>query len=386
MEKRRALFVNYLYYFLSGCCCLLIGSSLTQLIVFYGEPIERVILLGSSVAIGRVVSVRMVASQIEKRGPIPAIISGCICFSVFMLGIPLFRSFPIQLVLSFFGGITLAIEDTAAPALFSAVDKENYSTHMSAGQAAFGLGSFFIPFMISVMLKGGRPFYMAYYLIALLPLSIIILSVGLQTGHTEAATEKPAPIYVKSMTLAAIAIGIIMATYNSVFSSLCTYTTSLGISAGMSEADASMLLTVFNIGGIIGAVLFSFLMKKLKEINVLIMNLAICLIILFTVLRMKNVALCYILFLVEGVFVEVLFGIIFTIATRIGYQKMEKASSLTSMVAGISDIVTPLIAGRIIPLYGITGIFQYIMIVMAVCLFTAVLLRSNIRTESGNNT
>ena len=384
MKRNQILSITYLFYFVAGACCLLIGSSLTQLTAYYDLPLSKVVLLGSLFALGRVISVNPIARILEKYGAKRMVQAGALAFLLFVIGIPLFHSYSVQMVLSFIGGIGLAAQDTCGPVLFSAVDRNNYATHMSMGQALFGVGNFFTPFLISLMLKTGQPFYYAFYLMALIPLFILFASKKMKLNRQkEEEEEQVTPLYVKNTVLSAILIALIMVSYSSIFNCLCTYTTSLAEARGFSAADASILLTVFNVGGVAGSFLFAALLKKIPEIRILILNLSVSFGLLFLIRTIPFSFVSYPLFGLLGIFVAVLFGIIFTVSTRIGYRRITMAASLTSMLSGLSDIATPLITGRIIEHFEIGGVFRYVQILTGICLLGAVGLLLQITNRKG---
>ena len=381
MEERKNLIITYLFYFLAGSCCLLIGSSLTQLVELYQMPISKVVLLGSFFAAGRVLSVNFTARLIEKAGPKVMLIGVSLAFLIFLLGIPVFQNYTLQTVFSFLGGVGLGIQDTCGPVLFAGISKANYATHMSMGQALFGIGNFATPFLISIMLKMHLPFYDAFWILAILPIGIILLALKMRVKNAEEVEEQIAPLHVKNMILAAGLIAVIMIAYSSIFNCLCTYTTSYGELRGMSAADASILLTVFNVGGVVGSFLFAALLKKISEMKVLIGNLMISGILLFAALQTGNTVLLYILFGLLGIFIAVLFGIIFTVATRVGYRRMTLAAGLTSTASGLSDIATPLVTGWIIEQSDLHAVYSYILILMGICCIASCFLKYNIKEK-----
>ena len=59
-------FLAFAMYFLTGAACMLVGSSLPQLVEMYGKPTETVVLLGSAYALGRVSTAYIMGRLVEK--------------------------------------------------------------------------------------------------------------------------------------------------------------------------------------------------------------------------------------------------------------------------------------------------------------------------------
>ena len=73
----------------------------------------------------------------------------------------------------------------------------------------------------------------------------------------------------------------------------------------------------------------------------------------------------------------VLFSVIVAIATRIGYDRISVASSLVATAGGLSDILTPIVTGFLVGRLGVGFSFKYAIIMIAVSIAAAVVLRLN---------
>ncbi|RFT22605.1 MFS transporter, partial [Gardnerella vaginalis] len=72
MKRNDALkaFLSFAMYFLAGSTCVMIGSTLPQLVQTYGQKIELVGLLGSAYALGRILTVNITGVLVEKIGSV----------------------------------------------------------------------------------------------------------------------------------------------------------------------------------------------------------------------------------------------------------------------------------------------------------------------------
>ena len=80
----------------------------------------------------------------------------------------------------------------------------------------------------------------------------------------------------------------------------------------------------------------------------------------------------------------VLFSVIVTIATRIGYKHISVASSLVATAGGASDILTPVVTGFLVEKLGIGFSFSYAAMMIVISIIAAVVLKMS-TTEKGGN-
>jgi MFS family permease len=99
---------------------------------------------------------------------------------------------------------------------------------------------------------------------------------------------------------------------------------------------------------------------------------------MFAVLFTKHMIVYFIGLFVAGFFLGVLFSVIIAIATRIGYQRIGVASALVATAAGASDILTPIITGFLVGIFGITISYYYVILMIIITLVATVVLQINI--------
>ena len=69
-KYKMVAFLAFALYFLTGAACIVVGSSLSHLVKMYGIALDKVVLLGSAYALGRVLTVYFTGRMVEKFGPI----------------------------------------------------------------------------------------------------------------------------------------------------------------------------------------------------------------------------------------------------------------------------------------------------------------------------
>lgn len=380
-------FLAFAMYFLTGAACILVGSSLPHLVDMYGMKLNQVVLLGSAYAMGRVLTVYMTGRLVEKSGPMKVLAGGTALIAAFLLGVPTIVNYYAGLVFAFLGGVGMGAQDTVCPVLLSTAFKENYAGSLSAGQALFGLGNFATPFLIGVLLSGDRPFYYAYYLLLIVPaVMLICIPFARMDGNKQetAGEEGVKPLYAKNIFLAYAAIIIVCAAYSAVVNTIGLYTSSFAESLGIAQSTSAFMLTVYNIGCVAGSFVFVIVLKKAEIQKVLLINCLCALAAIEAALFINKTAVYFVGLFIAGFFLGVLFSVIVTIATRIGYKHISVASSLVATAGGASDILTPVVTGFLVGKLGIGFSFSYAAIMIVISIMAAVVLKVS-TTEKGGN-
>lgn len=370
-------FLAFAMYFLTGAACIVLGSSLPHLIKLYNIELSKVVLLGSSYAFGRVLTVYTTGRLVEKFGPMKVLMIGVFLISCFLVGIPLTANYYMGLFFAFLGGVGMGAQDTVCPVLLSIAYSKNYASSLSAGQALFGLGNFMTPFLIGVFLIKNLPFYFSYYILLIVPLVMLVCIFFVKATTLKCAEvkqESVQPIYVKNKILTVVSIIAITAAYSAIVNTLGLYISSFAQYIGVSESSSAFMLTIYNIGAVIGSFVFIIILKKIKVQSVFLLNNIIVFFIISLALFINRSTVYFINLFIAGFFLGVLFSVIVTIATRIGYKHISRASSLVAVAGGISDILTPIVTGLLVKATGITVSFYYVLFMIAICIVSIILL------------
>ena len=384
-DHRLIAFLAFAMYFLTGAACIVVGSSLPHLVKMYQLQLDKVVLLGSAYALGRVLTVYVTGQMVEKLGPARVLAGGCVLIAVFLFGIPTIPNYYAGMVFAFLGGVGMGAQDTVCPVLLSVVFRENYAGSMSAGQAFFGLGNFATPFLVGVMLSGKLPFYYSYYILLLVPVLMLLCipfakidtCVRGNNSEEEVQEETVTPLYTRNAVLAYAAIILVDIAYCAEVNGIMTYTSSFAESMGISPSISAFMLTVYNVGCFVGSLAFVVILRKVKVQTVLLVNHVIALSAIVTMLVVDKVPVYFVGLAIAGFFLGVLFSTIITIATRIDYKHISRAGSLMATVGGGSDILTPVITGIMVATWGVGSAYKYVIIMCIVSIIGATVLRLN---------
>lgn len=387
-KYKMVAFLAFALYFLTGAACIVVGSSLSHLVKMYGIALDKVVLLGSAYALGRVLTVYFTGRMVEKFGPIKVLAVGTVLIGAFLIGIPTVPVYYAGLAFAFLGGAGMGTQDTVCPVLLSMAFHDTYAGAMSAGQAFFGLGNFTTPFLVGIMLSGKLPFYYSYYILMIVPVVMLCcipfakkeIQGAKQEGEEE-QEQQVKPLRAKKMSVAfgAIIVGDIV--YCAVVNGIMTYTSSFAESLGIASSTAAFMLTVYNVGCFVGSMAFVVILRKVREQTVLLVNSVGGVAAIILMLLVDQIPVYFACLAIAGFFLGVLFSVYVTIATRIDYKHVSRAASLMGTAGGGSDILTPVITGAMVGLWGVRIAYVYVIIMSAVSILAAIVLRMNTSEE-----
>lgn len=369
-------FLAFSTYFVTGVVCMLLGSLLSVLATEYGLPIEKVVLIGSSFALGRVLTVYLTGKMVEKFGPLKILFAGVSFIGLYLVGMVIVPSYYMGFVFAFLGGIGMGVEDAVCPLLLSHVFTKGYSSSLSAGQAMYGLGGFAISLLVGLMFTlNVSPYYANYILVIIVILILLLIPLAHFDNNKQLPeTEHIKPLYCKNNRICYLVLGIICFIYCVIVNSICTYTSIYGEAMGISNAVSTYMLTIYNVGCVIGSIIFIFALKRISENTVLFINSLIGAIVIFLILKINNISSYFICFMIAGIFLGVLFSVILAIVTRIGYQHIALASSIVAITGGIGDIIGPIITSNLVAIYQVAMVFKFIFGLLVVIMLLSIVI------------
>ncbi len=374
-------FEAFALYLLTGAACLVVGTSLTQLTQTYNVSIAAVAALGSAFAFGRMLTVFITGYLTKKLGAKLVFGVGTLLLMIFLIGLPLNTNYYVGLVLSALGGIGMGSQDACCPVILSVSFPNHYSSALSAGQALFGAGCFLPPLLMGFAIALNLPFYYPYLFIAAIAGVMLILlpfakipsveeSAQLleESGHAIQISKK-----LKFIGIAVLAM--VCFSYCAVLNTINLYTATYAESLGIPSATAVTLLTVFNVGSMVGSFTFVKILTRVKPINALIANLFVVCITLTVSIFTQNVTLLFASIFITGVFVGVLFSVLVSLSTGLNPQNAALAGAIIAVVAASSDGVTPLITGSVVTHGGVNLAYVYALSMAVICLVFSVIFK-----------
>lgn len=374
----------FMLYLLTGASCLLIGSSLPQLMAHFNAELVAVTSLSSAFALGRIATVFLVGWLTEKLGPKIIMAGGLVLLFCFQAFLPHAGGIPFALFLAMLGGVGMGTQDAACPVILTQVFPTHYPSAMSAGQAFFGAGCFLPPLIMSFMLAGGLPFYYTYYIFAgLCVVMLAILPLMKLDGKAPVHIEEPTLKREGQRTglrlekvLPWVLFGVMCIAYCATTNTINMYTASYASSLGIAEERAVNVLTLYNVGSMVGSLGFAVVLRRVKPVNLLCLNLAGALVSLGAVVLTRSFAALAVFYFLAGLFLGVLFSIAVTLAVGLCKGRAGRAGAIVAMLSGVADTSVPLITGAVITAAGIGVNLWFALGFGALALLAAVLYRA----------
>ncbi len=374
-------FEAFALYLLTGAACLVVGTSLTQLTQTYNTSIAAIAGLGSAFAAGRMLTVFITGYLTKKLGVKVMFGIGTFLLMIFLIGLPLNTNYMLGLVLSALGGAGMGSQDACCPVILSVCFPKHYASALSAGQALFGAGCFLPPLLMSIAFSFNLPFYYPYLFIGLIAAVMLILLPFARIPSVEQSAEllqesgHAITISNKRKIMGFVILGVVCFTYCGILNTANLYTATYAESLGIQSAAAVSMLTLFNVGSMVGSFTFVKILTKIKPINALIFNLFVVCLTLLVAIFTKNITILFIAIFLTGLFVGVLFSILVMLSTGLNPQNAALAGAIIAVVAAASDSITPLITGFLVTYQGITVTYVYALLMAVICLIFSVLFK-----------
>lgn len=353
-------------YFITGVICMMIGAQMSSLVEHYQRPVESVVLIVSAFALGRALTAYPIGRLTERFGPLKVLFIGTIAILSYMMGVVLNDLFPLAFLFAFAGGIGMAVQDSTCPLLLSKAFPSDYSSALSAGQGLYGMGGFAIAFLSGLFQSKGLPLHSANLLLSFIGISMLLLIpfTSWDPQNSEAAEEKIEPCYAKNPKLCMGILGAACLIYCAICNCMASYMTSYIEALGFSQKDASGMLTLYNLFSLAGSIGFVFILKRVKEKQILLFNSLTVTILLSVMLYLRQLKFYYLAMTLSGFLIGVLFSIIIALATRLYYEHIAIAGATIAMTGSAGDILAPLFSSLIVRRFGLTAIFNCIILLL----------------------
>ena len=230
------------------------------------------------------------------------------------------------------------------------------------------------------MIVRAKAFFPTLVMLCCIPFAKKEIQGAKQEGEEE-QEQQVKPLRAKKMSVAFGAIIVGDIAYCAVVNGIMTYTSSFAESLGIASSTAAFMLTVYNVGCFVGSMAFVVILRKVREQTVLLVNSVGGVAAIILMLLVDQIPVYFACLAIAGFFLGVLFSVYVTIATRIDYKHVSRAASLMGTAGGGSDILTPVITGAMVGLWGVRIAYVYVIIMSAVSILAAIVLRMNTSEE-----
>ena len=380
----RTKIIAFALYFLAGAEGALISGSLTHLVGYWGMELDKIVLFSSAYSLGRMSSVYITGYLVEHFGSRRLLFVGTGLMLLYLICFPMAWSYTAALVFAFLGGAGMTVQDTAGPLLMGNISgRRGYSGMLSIGQALFGIGGFAAPFLVGVFTSFGASFKAAFYLLALVPTAMLICLFG-EKEHAAAAAEQSGtiqPLHCKNTWLCFLGLALFVLCYDAAGGILSLYATSYAKATGLGDSAASFVLSVYQVGGVVGSLVFSVVLRRISANSAAIMNLCLAAAAAALGLALGGGSILFLVFLLLGLFSRPVFSMMVSMATRVGYKHVSIVGSVLGLVSGAVGVLIPVVTGGIIAQKGPGFSIALYLGLCLMCIMAALVIKSNTKEK-----
>lgn len=366
-KYKRAISVTYGAMFYEGAMNVILISLMPLLSQRYGVSAGDISLLISAKSIGTFFMLYVSGYWSDKYGRKPVIFSGAICMLLFILGLVVSNNFYLAILFAFMGGIGHGIMDAPSMSIIFDLFPSNPAPGMSLVQVFFSGGGVAVTIATAQILKYGLDWRLILYAFAFFGVALAFLissavfppkhRMELDSGTTQVPKYKSEPLLKKEGAMLGICMAFFAVYQATVFTWMPTF---VKAAKGLSEADSLSVLTIYQIGTVIGALLFSQVLRKIHATNVMVLNSLMTLLLFVGFFWVTTLTTIFIVSFFMGIFM----GIFFSLCINMGGELFaEKAGTMTGLLGTVNMLVNSLaliVSGQLIKVVGIVSIYQFV--------------------------
>ena len=377
--KRSVPALAYLSILAVSMTMFIINATLVPLSVFFNVDIVHISWTVSCLGIGRMSTQIFCGKLADKYGRKIITLIGMVLMFVFFIGMPLTNSFVMTLVLTTIGGMGYGMVNTSMLAVifdcFAPVGKN--ATAQSYVQLFFAGGGVIIPFIAEKALSKGINWSYLYWGCAIytLILTICIFIVKFPKQYKKQATDagfiiKPSLLKEGVLLCAAVffiySTGLISSTWISILASE---------SFSIDSILALRALTIYNLGSVIGTIVFAQLVKKIHGTILLMVNAVVALISFSVCLLTSSMIIFFMAAFMAGFVVAISFNIGVSVGGEMFSDNAATISGWISVMSGLAGLTMPIIVGALKDSFGLRKAFSFVVVLLVIAILVTSILR-----------
>ncbi len=369
-EYKGAIMTSYGSMFFEGALNVILIALMGLLAQDFGRTIGETAMLVSAKSLGTFLLLYISGSLSDRYGRKPIVALGAACFSLFMLAYVFINNFYLALLFAFIGGIGHGLMDAPGMAILFDVFRENAAPAQTLVQFFFSSGGALTTAVVSWLVANNVSwrYLVFFWFVYGLLLILITLRSKFPQRASEISDDGAEPILLFSEkphpkregVLVFLCMGGYAIINAVVFTWLPTY---MQAEKGMIEAVALNILTYYQIGGVVGAILFSQILRRVDVSRLMVINSLLSLLVFTALLFTNNTLLLFALSTLLGAFVATYFSFCINMG---GLLFSEQAGAITGAIGTINmllNAVTTWLTGFIIADISITAIFSFTVLI-----------------------
>ena len=346
--KESAFVASYGAMFFEGALNVIINASLIQLAQSLDRSLGEVAQLISAKSLGTLLFLYLAGKWSDQYGRKPLVLLGSLCFLIFLLGFSWTTSFTGLLLLALLGGVGHGLMDAPSMSILFDLLADKAGSALILVQFFFSLGGMFVSFVVSHTVAAGLSYRWIYALMLGFGL-VYFLHVALSPLPALRRSEGSAPLPQKASQILAtpammtVLAGIcLFAIYQYI---MLTWTPHfLQQTKGYQAATALRTVAIYQMGGALGSVAFSLVLRRIRAAQLALMNTGLTLGLSLALLFLQQaLALQLCLFLMGAIM-----SVYFSLCISIGGELYPQATGLVSGAIASFNVVTTLLASLLI--------------------------------------
>ena len=346
--KESAFVASYGAMFFEGALNVIINASLIQLAQSLDRSLGEVAQLISAKSLGTLLFLYLAGKWSDQYGRKPLVLLGSLCFLIFLLGFSWTTSFTGLLLLALLGGVGHGLMDAPSMSILFDLLADKAGSALILVQFFFSLGGMFVSFVVSHTVAAGLSYRWIYALMLGFGL-VYFLHVALSPLPALRRSEESAPLPQKASQILAtpammtVLAGIcLFAIYQYI---MLTWTPHfLQQTKGYQAATALRTVAIYQMGGALGSVAFSLVLRRIRAAQLALMNTGLTLGLSLALLFLQQaLALQLCLFLMGAIM-----SVYFSLCISIGGELYPQATGLVSGAIASFNVVTTLLASLLI--------------------------------------
>lgn len=311
-EHRNTILVSFFNNFYAGMMNLILIGLQISFMISLDRPATDTALLISLQSFGTLFTMYFAGSLSDKVGRKNLMIIGIGFYLVYIIGFLAFNNFNAMIVFSILAGIGSGLIDSPGKSLiFDAVNGKT-GPYLSVNQVFFSAGTVLSTTLASLFtLKGWswKNIYVFFLVITVMYLIVLSKSKFPPVKRFEVKTNDVRSSENMGARPIMMVLLIIMLLFATIQSVLSTWLPQLAMSVkNMSEASSVSLLTYYQVGGILGAILIGQWLKKIHTTTFMIISPLVVLIVLNMIVFMPINTVMGILVLIIGFFLAIYYA------------------------------------------------------------------------------
>ncbi|MCR3760850.1 MFS transporter [Clostridium felsineum] len=365
----------YLSYCMLGMILILISSHMTFLVKQLNTDVSGVGFLISVEGIVRSSTLYFAGSLSDKIGRKKFLYIAPLMAIVFLIGVPLSKSYYIAMIFVAFAGISHAFMDAASYASLMECFPETPGTANILIKASVATGGAILPYIISFFVNRNMFYGDTFFVIAVVMVinSIILFNSKFPQANIERSNEKIVEEHYTeeaNFKREGIALVIIGFTSNAIFTIfqtwIPTYTQKV---LGFNQISSLKFITYYSLGALVSVLILAKLLQKTVKPALITLlypsvGIVLLLILLFGHVHVNSISIVLITLLGASSA-----GVLQMAQTTMGelfWKKKGSTIALVSTASGLAAAVIPALTGVITKNFSVVHVFYFMLILYVV--------------------